>query len=278
MLFLIILTAAGLGMVAYMSIQPPQVQVVQAPAPSQPPPPTTRKILTAARPLPAGTLARDEDFRAVDMPVDKVPEGALPDTPDIRAELRGSLVRNYVEIRQPIMSESILRPRDRGFLAAVLAPGTRAMSLSVDVITGVSGLIWPGDRVDVILVQEFPADIAPLPQRIFSETVMTDLRVVAVDQHIVQGAAAAEGTTGFLARAVTVQVTEDDAQRLAVATRIGRIQLVIRSAEPPPVAVASEPAVVFSGDVSPTIGRRSALVGLKVRVIQGDAATEVSFK
>ena len=51
----------------------------------------------------------------------------------------------------------VLRPRDRGFLAAVLAPGTRAVSIAVDPVSGVGGLIWPGDRVDVILTQEIPA-------------------------------------------------------------------------------------------------------------------------
>ena len=276
---LLILTAAGLGLVAYQAALPPQgreVTVMQQP--TAPPPPTRGKFLTAARPLPAGTLARDEDFRSVELPLDRVPEGALPDTPDIRAELRGSLVRAYVEMRQPITAESVLRPRDRGFLAAVLAPGTRAMSIGVDNISGVAGLIWPGDRVDVILVQEFPADAAPPPQRIFSETILGDVRVIAVDQHIVQGAAAAEGTTGYLARTITLQVSEEEAQRLAVATRLGRLQLAIRSAEPPPVAVASDPVTVYGGDVSPTLGRRSTLVGLKVRVIQGDSATEVSFK
>lgn len=275
---LILLTAAGLGLVAYQAAQPPQVREVQVTPTPAAPAPTMGKYLIAGRPLPAGTLARDEDFRSVDMALDKLPEGALADTPEIRAELRGALIRSYTEVRQPITAETVLRPRDRGFLAAVLAPGTRAMAIGVDPVSGVAGLIWPGDRVDIILVQEFGADVAPPPQRIFSETILADVRVIAVDQHIIQGAAAAEGITGHVVRTVSLQVSEDESQRLAVATRLGRLQLAIRSAEPPPAAVTAESIAVFGGDVSPTLGRRSTLVGLKVRVIHGTSATEVSFK
>lgn len=273
---LMVLTAIGLGMIAFQLYTPP------APQPDRKaevaPPRTTGKYLTASRALPAGTLARDEDFRSVEYELAKAPEGALQDTPEVRAELRGALIRTYVDIRQPITPEFILRPRDRGFLAAVLAPGTRATSIPVDAVSGVSGLIWPGDRVDVLLVQEFGGDVAPPPQRIFSETILADVRVIAVDQHIVQGASAAEGNTGYSARTVTLQVSEDEAQRLAVAGRLGRMQLLIRSAEPPPVAVGAESVAVFGGDVSPILGRRSTLVGLKVRVIQGENSTEVTFK
>jgi pilus assembly protein CpaB len=275
LLVLIILTAAGLGLVAYMSIQPPTQVVVQAPAPQAPPPPATVKILSAARPLPAGTLARDDDFRGLDVPSDRKPDGALLDTPEVRAEIRGALIRSYIEVKQPVLGEALLRPRDRGFLAAVLSPGTRAVSIPVDNITGVSGLIWPGDRVDVLLVQEIDA---PTAQRIFSETILPDVRVIAVGQHIVQGAASSEGVTGYVVNSVTLQASEEDAQRLVVAQRIGRLTLVIRSAEPPPVAVASDAGAIFSGDVSPTLGRRSSLVGLKIRVIQGESSSEVSFK
>lgn len=274
---LMVLTAIGLGMIAFQLYTPPPAPGPTA-QPAPPPKPTTGKFLTAARALPAGTLARDEDFRSVDYELAKAPEGALPDTAEVRAELRGALIRSYIDIRQPITPESILRPRDRGFLAAVLSPGTRATSIPVDAVSGVSGLIWPGDRVDVLLVQEFAGDIAPPPQRVFSETILADVRVIAVDQHIVQGASAAEGNTGYSARTITLQVSEDEAQRLAVAGRLGRMQLLIRSAEPPPVAVGAESVAVFGGDVSPILGRRSTLVGLKVRVIQGESSTEVTFK
>ena len=87
------------------------------------------------------------------MPLDSVPSGAIRDTPDDRTRLRGSLVRKFLDTGSPITSENVLRPRDRGFLASVLAPGTRAISIKVDAESGVSGLIKPGDYVDVVLTQ-----------------------------------------------------------------------------------------------------------------------------
>ena len=95
------------------------------------------------------------------MPSDSVPSGAILDTPDARIGLRGSLVRKFLDAGSPVTSQDVLRPRDRGFLASVLAPDSRAISIKVDADSGVSGLIWPGDYVDVVLTQVIDkADLA----------------------------------------------------------------------------------------------------------------------
>ena len=73
--------------------------------------------------------------------------------------------------RQPRHLADVLRPRDRGFLASVLAPDSRAISINVDAESGVSGLIWPGDYVDVVLTQV--NDKADPAHRALSETVFT---------------------------------------------------------------------------------------------------------
>jgi len=272
-LALILLTAAGLGLVAYQVAMPPKVEVrTEVLQPNVPPPPKTGKFMVAARAIPAGTLVRDEDFRPADLALDSVPEGALQDTPDNRVQIRGALVRAYMEAKQVASMDVLLRPRDRGFLAAVLAPGTRAVTIPVDAISGVAGLLWPGDRVDLMLVEQHQGT------GLFAEIIMSDLRVIAVDQHIVQGAGASDGSPGLPARVVTFQVTEEEAQRIAVASRMGQIRLVIRAAEPPPVAVTTEPTVIFSRDVSPTLANATTVVGNRVRVIQGESVGEVTFK
>ena len=136
------------GLIAYNTYQPKPVAQVAQNAPA----PVTIGYFVAAHPLPAGTLARDEDFEVRVRAVRHVPSGAILDTPDAKAGLRGSLVRRFLDTGAPITSEDVLRPRDRGFLASVLAPDTRAISIKVDAESGVSGLIWPGDlcgcRVD----------------------------------------------------------------------------------------------------------------------------------
>ena len=275
---LILLTAVGLGVIAFQAIQPPPQVAVAPTAPVAPPPATTARFLAAARAIPAGTLVRDEDFRAQEMALNAVPEGAITDTPENRVLIRGALMRTYMEPRGIATMEMMLRPRDRGFLAAVLAPGTRAVSIPVDPVSGVAGLIWPGDRVDVMLIQEGAIEGLSTGQRVFSEVMLSDMRVIAIDQLIVQGASSADGTTGHLARVLTLQVTEDEAQRIVVGTRLGRLQLAIRAAESLPVTAAVESGVIFARDVSPTLANASTVVANRVRVIQGDSVGEVTFK
>ena len=178
MVFLLATTA--LGLIAYNMNRPKPVAQVTEKASA----PLTR-YLVAARPLKAGTLTRDEDFRSE--PLDSVPSGAIRDTPDDRIRLLGSLVRKNLDTGSPITSENVLPRGDRGFLASVLAPGTRAISIKVDAETGVSGLIKPGDYVDVVLTQVSDEGRcrASRPQRNPSQNV----RIIAIDQEIVQGGA-----------------------------------------------------------------------------------------
>ena len=183
-IMVLLLATAALGLVAYNTYLPkPVVQVAQ----NTPAPPTSGYFV-AAHPLPTGTLARDEDFEVRSAPSASVPSGAILDTPDARIGLRGSLVRRFLDTGSPVTSQDVLRPRDRGFLASVLAPDSRAISINVDPEFGVSGLIWPGDYVDVVLTQV--NDKADLAHRSLSETVLRNVRIIAIDQDIVEGAPA----------------------------------------------------------------------------------------
>ena len=154
-IMVLLLATAALGLIAYNMNLPKPVPVVQVTenTPAPPPAPVTVGYFVAARPLPAGTLAREEDFTVRSVSPDSVPSGAIIDTPEVRIGLRGSLVRTFLDTGSLVTSQNVLRPRDRGFLASVLAPGTRAISIKVDAESGVSGLIWPGDYVDVVLTQ-----------------------------------------------------------------------------------------------------------------------------
>src|SRR5262249_48570893 len=146
-IMVLLLATAALGLIAYnMNLPKPVVQVTE-----NTPAPVTIGYFVAAHPLPAGTLAREEDFTVRSVFPDSVPSGAIIDTPEVRIGLRGSPVRTFLDTGSLVTSQNVLRPRDRGFLASVLAPGTRAISINVDAESGVSGLIWPGDYVDVVL-------------------------------------------------------------------------------------------------------------------------------
>lgn len=287
-IFSLLLSATGLGVIGLQVLAPPAaVEAGGTPVEAPPPPPAKVKVMVAARALSIGSLLKDDDLTVRDLPAEAVPEGAVEASDDARLELRGALLRRYLDPNTPVLRGDVLRPRDRGFLAAVLRPGTRAIAVGVDVVTGTAGLIWPGDHVDLILTQSFTE--APVSRRVVGETVLTGVRVIAVDQQISHGGGATEPGVGRVARTVTLEVTPEQAERVAVATRLGRIDLTVRAIdlEGPtngiPTATASlEPegtrGSLFGADVSPALARSGVSPGARMRVIQGGEQQEVNFR
>jgi pilus assembly protein CpaB len=252
-----VLATAALGLIAYSMNLPKAQEIVQVT--EKAPVPQTR-YLVAARPLKMGTLARDEDFRSE--PLDSVPVGAIRDTQDDRTRLRGSLVRKNLDTGNPITSENVLPRGDRGFLASVLAPGTRAVSIKVDVETGVAGLINPGDYVDVVLTQV--AEKADIARRALSETLLNNIRIIAIDQEV-QGGPTSTATAGKVAQTVSLQLDPDQVKRIAVAKHIGTLSLAMRSALELPTA--GDNRTISSCDVSPEIARQNAIAGQSAAVV-----------
>jgi pilus assembly protein CpaB len=227
-----LLAAVALGLIAY-NMNLPKAQVPVAQVTESIPAPPTVGYFVAAHPLPRGTLARDEDFEVRSSPPGSVPAEAIRDTPDARIGLRGSLVRNFLDTGSPVTSRDILRPRERGFLASVLVPDSRAISINVDAASGVSGLIWPGDYVDVVLTQESTtAGEKQNPDHqhgTLSETVAHNVRIVAIDQDIVQGGSASNATAGKVARTVSLQLAPEQVKKVIVAAELGKLSLAVRS-------------------------------------------------
>ena len=121
----------------------------------------------------------------------EVPADARADTPAAARELAGSMVRRSLQPQEVLLPADLLRPGDHGFLAAVLRPGMRATTVGVDAVSGTAGLIWPGDHVDVILTQVNEDQSLPAAHRASAETVLADVRVIAIDQQLMQGATGA---------------------------------------------------------------------------------------
>lgn len=289
---LLLVMLVGGGTLAWMTFQARG----QAPATEAAAPPAVMKIFVTTAPLQAGTLLKDTDIREQDVPIESVKEGAFKADDNDRAEIRGAMVRHYLEAGQTILRPDILRPRDRGFLAAVLAPGTRAVSIAVDATTGASGLISPGDLVDVILAQEFARGETPAGRRVVAETVLSTVRVIAVDQQIAQGAPSGNSAAGRVASTISLQVTPEQAAKLVVAERLGRLTLVVRSIDGdgsahagPGDAIASDAGrsmgkpqppsgSVFGSDVSSALSQDEPVANPRLRLIQGDAVNDVVFR
>ncbi|WP_207536582.1 Flp pilus assembly protein CpaB [Sabulicella rubraurantiaca] len=275
---LLLLTAGGLGYVALLAVRPSAPVIVAEAAPAPPPPPARLRLLAAARPLQAGTLLKDEDFTIREFPIEGAPEGSLVASDDVKIELRGAMLRRWLEPNGTLTRADVLHPRDRGFLAAVLRPGARAMAVGVDAVTGAAGLIWPGDQVDVLLTQELEGGGVTAARRYVGETVLNGARVIAVDQQFTQGAGPTDSGPRNVARTVTLEVSAEQAERLAVAQRLGRLSLTVRAIEQSsdkPSLVSTAPVPTFGGDVS-----RALLPGdgVRMRLIQGGDQTEVSFR
>lgn len=280
---LILATVGALGMIAYQIAAPKRDTQIAAPV-AGPVVALPVRVLVAARALLPGTLVRDADIAIKPMPREILEPGSLADDDEGRGIVTGALVERTIEQGKPITAASLLRTRDRGFLASVLAPGTRAVSIGVDPITGVGGLIWPGDHVDVILTQEIDrgtnAATAGAGKRVIGETVLTNIRVIAIDQDIVQGAPRGSNVAGKLASTVTLQASTDEAEKLAVAGRLGHLSLAIRAfGDSLPGAMAARQKPTISGDdVSPALSISNGAGRTKVQVIQGDQRSEVIFR
>jgi pilus assembly protein CpaB len=218
--------------------------------------PLTHHILVSAHELRAGALLKATDLAQRDA---AAPEpGAIEDTPDERRAITGSMIRRSVPQGASLLPQDLLRPGDHGFLAAVLRPGLRAVTVGVDAVSGSSGLIWPGDHVDVILTQAIDDPALPLARRVAAETVLRNARVIAIDQAVVRGAQPAEHAgpeTGLPGgHTVTLEVDATEAERVTVAARIGRLALMVRSADAPKPsgadAAQAASGPVWAGDVS----------------------------
>ncbi|MGO9056385.1 MAG: Flp pilus assembly protein CpaB [Candidatus Binataceae bacterium] len=281
-IMVLLLATAALGLIAYNNMNPkPVVQVTK-----NTPAPGTVGYFVAARPLPAGTLARDEDFRSE--PLDSVPPGAFRATPDDRIRLRGSLVLKDLGTGSPVTSQDVLLRGDRGFLARVLEPGSRAISINVDQESGVSRLIWPGDYVDVVLTQVIDkadldkADLVHRAHRTLSETVLHKVRVVAIDQEIVQGGPAnnapANNATAGKVQTVSLQLAPEQVKKITVAEQLGKLSLAVRSAVDQ--QDTGDTGTMFSCDVSPQIARQNAIARQSATVVvyAGGKVTEYSVK
>jgi pilus assembly protein CpaB len=144
------------------------------------------------------------------------------------------MARRSLQPGDPLRAEGLLRPGESGFLAAVLTPGLRAVTVGVDMVTGAAGLIWPGDRVDLILAQQLEDHALPAARRHLGEVVLEAARVIAVDRHFVQGAQPGSGELmRDPQRTVTFEVTAEQSTRVALAGRMGRLSLALRAAGTP---------------------------------------------
>jgi pilus assembly protein CpaB len=254
-----------------------------APPPEQAPVVQVTEIAAASRDLPTGTILKEADLKWINWPSTADTTPLLIKGQTTLADIAGAVVRDGFRSGEPIISARVAHPHDQGFLAAVLSPGLRAMSISLSPTAEVAGFVFPGDRVDVILTHSFSRkDVSALTERRVSETILQNVRVLALDQRSDN-----QSTDPKIATTATLEVEEKQAEKLALAadmttqmTNKGSLSLVLRSLAADDKGPDKKPTPTWDSDVSPAYPTVNGDDGLmqRVQVMRGKAITEDMFE
>jgi pilus assembly protein CpaB len=240
-----LLFAVGTAMVVRSRLSEAHQQAAASAADTQ----SKTYVLVAASDLASGAIVHDPDLRWQSWPDSEIGDGYLLKDRDNMAAISNGVVTRHIAKGQPIATGEVIKPGERGFLAAVLGPGMRAVTIPVTVASGVGGLIIPGDRVDLILSHPIVDERAPnAPARLVGETVLTDVRIVGIDQEIND-----EDKKAIAGKSATLEVSPKQAEAVEVAKQLGNLSLSLRSVgkdiDPQPDGVSH----TWDSDVSPLI-------------------------
>lgn len=189
-----------------------------------------KTIVVANAPLRYGMELDRAQLTEIPWSEESVPQGAFTTINALLAE--GSrVVLSPIEINEPVLLSKLSGPNGRATLSNMMTPGMRAVTIRTDEIAGVGGFVMPGDRVDVVLTRDAGEiqEVAKNAQgaagsTVTSEIVVSDARVLTVGQ-----GADERQTTPQIANSVTIEVTTDGAQKVALARTVGTLSLSLRS-------------------------------------------------
>jgi pilus assembly protein CpaB len=217
--------AAG-GIAAYLAsgskAPPPPPPVAVAP------PLETVDVLVAKSDLSRGQVIDNEDIGWQTWPAAAANPSFIKksDRPDAMKDFVGAIVRESMESGDPIRDPKVVMAKGSGFMAAVLPQGMRAVALDITPESGAGGFILPDDRVDVMLTHHDKAvEKATGVEKVVSDTILQNVPVLAVDQTIDEKS----GTKVVIGKTATLELTESQAETLALSHQLGTISLTLRS-------------------------------------------------
>ena len=180
-------------------------------------PAAERTIVVAGRPLRYGDQLTASALRELPWPADALPAGAFAKIADLTAKKRVVLVP--IETNEAVLAGKITGPGERATLSAVLDPGMTAVTVRVNDVQGVAGFVLPGDRVDVMLTRQGEKNTAA------TDVVIEDAQVLAIDQ-----VADEKTDKPSVVKAVTLEVKATDGEKVALASTVGSLSLLLRKA------------------------------------------------
>jgi pilus assembly protein CpaB len=174
-------------------------------------------IVVAAESLAYGTAMTPDNIVEIPWFSNTLPEGAFAVKDDLLSGGR-RVVLSPLKRGEVVLRSRITGPGQRASLASLLDEGKRAVTVSVDDVRGVAGFVLPGDFVDIVII----ADDGSPKRQSYSDILLEHVKVLAIDQVASEG----EGQP-TVAKAVTVEVTKEQAQKILLATNIGKLSLIL---------------------------------------------------
>jgi pilus assembly protein CpaB len=193
-----------------------EAQALARPAPQQ------NHVLVAKGAITRGQILKPQDFSWQVWPEGGIDKNYIQVGTRTAESFTGWVARDPFAAGEPISDAKIVSPGSRGFLAAVLRPGMRAISVPVTATSGISGFVFPGDQVDMLITHRLTGHGET--QHEAAETVLQDVRVIGIDQKL-------DSKTGeaLVAHTATLEVTPKQSEMIAVAAEIGKLSLSLRS-------------------------------------------------
>jgi pilus assembly protein CpaB len=198
-------------------------------------------VVVASRPIGFGEVLTPELLRVQAWPKDAQPQGAFQTVAQLTAQRRVAL--GPIAANEPVLTSRISGPGGRATLSGVIRAGMRASTIRVNDVFGVAGFVLPGDFVDVLITREDGArDNTGDNKR--TDVLLRSVRVLAVDQLANQSK-----NDPMVAKAATIEVTPEQAQKLALAAEVGTLSLALRGTVDPLTNGGEAPLTVRTADL-----------------------------
>jgi pilus assembly protein CpaB len=183
----------------------------------------TVKIAVASVPLEYGSEITPEKVRLVDWPRASLPEGVFNSLPQLLPMGKSRVALRPIAVNEPILASKLSGEGGRAAISAVLRPDMRAAAVRVNDVAGVAGFVLPGDVVDILITRTLAGNDG-MPTQQITDVLLQKVRVIAIDQNANDGKSDPQ-----IGKTATLEVSQVDAQKLALAQQAGTLSMALRN-------------------------------------------------